>query len=180
MQWSASYANWTIIFERERGGRDRKFSLFKGFLVTFHVVSVIAFLITIVLVMLSAVGKFMSEAHCVWNHWRMASSEIRTQLTLSIRWDSLARDAFHGTSSRTRSEGNLWYLRRTTGEGHATPLDFTTQEVVRETFRWRVRSLPLLVQITFRTLNLFREVGRRPLARAGESFAFSTVYSLLI
>lgn len=47
-----------------------------------------------------------------------------------------------------------------------TPLDFTTREVVRETFHWRVWSLPLLVQITFRTLNLFREVGCRPLLRA--------------
>lgn len=49
---------------------------------------------------------------------------------------------------------------------HATPLDFTTREVARETFRWRVPSLPLLVQIAFRVLNLFRELGRRSSARA--------------
>jgi hypothetical protein len=60
---------------------------------------------------------------------------------------------------------NLWYLRRTVGEGHATPLDFTTREVARESFLWRVRSLPLLVQITFRTLNLFRGRGCRVRAR---------------
>jgi len=50
-----------------------------------------------------------------------ASSEIRMQSILPIRWDSFTRDAFHGTSSRTRSEGNLWYLRRTVGEEGHTP-----------------------------------------------------------
>lgn len=67
----------------------------------------------------------MSEAHCVTpprllgiTNEFMASSEIMIQPILPIRWDSFARDAFHGTSSRTRSEGNLWYLRRIVVEGH--------------------------------------------------------------
>jgi len=54
---------------------------------------------------------------------------------------------------------NLWYLRKTTGEGHATPLDFTTREVARESFLKSSEFTPLLVQIAFRTLNLFRARG---------------------
>lgn len=147
--------------------KERVFSLFwKNFMLYikhFHAVSMIALLITNI-VILSAVGKIMSEAYYVLlESWRMTSSEIRTQPTLSIRWDSLemrftARSLGRGRRTISDICGGL--------PERDTPLDFTTREVVRETFHWRVWSLPLLVQITFRTLNLFREVGRRPLLRA--------------
>lgn len=166
--------SWTIIFERESF-----FFLFSGRISckTFHAIFMIAFLITNILVLLSAVEKIMSGAHYVaLESWRMTSSEIRIQPTLSIRWDSLemrftARPLGRGRRAISDICGGL--------PERDTPLDFTTWEVVRETFHWRVWSLPLLVQITYAKLI---PRGRTPsaFAHAGESFAFSTVYSLLI
>lgn len=158
----------------------KQFSLFKEFPATFHAVSMIG----------------IPDHDCIAYAVSYKEHHVRSSLcTIGItgEWQvvRLERNRL-GRFDEIHSLG-MRFTARPLGRGRRaisdicegllernTPLDFTTREVVRETFRWRVRSLPLLVQITFRTLNLFREVGRRPLAHAGESFAFSTVYSLLI
>lgn len=104
---------------------------------------------------------------CHWNYGRVQVA--RSGHNWLCRFDEIHQLEMRFTArllGRGRRGTISGILRRTAGEGHATLLDFTTREVARESFRWRVQSLPLLVQITFRTLNLFRGRGCRLRARA--------------
>lgn len=128
--------------------------------------------------------RIKSELHCIptlRSESRANSQRVtnRARPILPIRWDSLLGTRFtvRPLVLGRRAISDIYEGDRR-GEGHAMPLDFTTRRVARETFCWRVRSLPLLVQIAFRTLNLFHEVGRpfalacaRARVRAGKTFA---------